>query len=70
MQVRAYDANKQEWGFLCFVLTPGSDDLRNASSWILGKVMDLLLLSNHSRWPRYMPSNFRHPAEVFNLEEV
>lgn len=40
MQVWAYDANKQEWGFLCFVLTPGSDDLGNAPLWILGKVMD------------------------------
>lgn len=46
MQVWAYDANKQKWGFLCFVLTPGSDDLRNASSWITGKVMDSV------RWQR------------------
>lgn len=38
MQVWAYDAKKQEWCFLCFVLSAGSDDLRDAPSWILGKV--------------------------------
>lgn len=32
--------SKQEWGFLHFMLTPGSDDLSYAPSCVLGRIMD------------------------------